>query len=105
MPTVDEKLCTGCGICEYHCPVLPDHSIVVYTFQEDRGEGGNPNEPGSYVEPHERPLDGFFRGDWDTRKDIGADAHYAPVKAQFDKHIGVEGPQGGGSTYNPNPNP
>jgi len=107
VPTVDEKLCTGCGICEYHCPVLPDHSIVVYTFQEDRGEGSNPKEPGSYVEPHERPLDGFFRGDWDTRKDIGADAHYEPVKIQFDKHIGMEGPQGASSsaTYNPNPNP
>ena len=23
VPTVDEKLCTGCGLCEYHCPVLP----------------------------------------------------------------------------------
>ena len=45
VPTVDEKLCTGCGICEYHCPVLPDHSIVVYTFQEDRGEGNDPKDP------------------------------------------------------------
>ncbi len=107
VPTVDEKLCTGCGICEYHCPVLPDHSIVVYTFQEDRGEQGSPNEPGSYVEPHERPLDGFFRGDWDARKEVGKDAHFEPIKVQFQKHIDMEGPQGASSpaTYNPNPKP
>jgi len=98
VPTVDEKLCTGCGICEYHCPVLPDHSIVVYTFQEDR----------EYKEPRERPLDGFLRGDWDTRKEMGKDAEYAPTVKEFEKHIGQEGPQGAASqqgAYNPNPNP
>jgi ferredoxin-type protein NapF len=98
VPTVDEKLCTGCGICEYHCPVLPDHSIVVYTFQEDR----------EYAEPRERPLDGFFRRGWDARKDEGKDAYYAPTQSEFQKHIDIEGPQGSASpqgAYNPNPNP
>lgn len=98
VPTVDEKLCTGCGICEYHCPVLPDHSIVVYTFQEDR----------EYPEPKERPLDGFYRGDWENRKDRGKDAYYAATKEEFQKHIDIDGPQGAASpqgSYNPNPNP
>ncbi len=99
VPTVDEKTCTGCGLCEYHCPVLPDHSIVVYTFQEDR----------DYQEPHERPLDGFFRGDWEERKLAGKDQAYAVTKDQIDQHIALQGPQGGGSAngggYNPNPNP
>lgn len=98
VPTVDEKLCTGCGICEYHCPVLPDHSIVVYTFQEDR----------DFKEPTERPLDGFLRANWDQRKDIGKDAEYANTIQEFQKHIGLEGPQGGSSGsagYNPNPTP
>jgi ferredoxin-type protein NapF len=97
VPTVDEKLCTGCGICEYHCPVLPDHSIVVYTFQEDR----------DFQEPKERPLDGFLRSGWDERKDAGKDAYYAATKEEFQKHIDLQGPQGaGGSTgYNPNPTP
>ncbi len=96
VPTVDEKLCTGCGICEYHCPVLPDHSIVVYTFQEDR----------AYAEPKERPLDGFWRKGWDTKKDIGKDAFYDPTKKEFQMHIDLEGPQGAASpqgSYNPNP--
>jgi|GEM_PF-257620 len=109
VPTVDEKLCTGCGICEYHCPVLPDHSIVVYTFQEDRGEQDKPGQPGSFVEPKESPLDGFFRKDWETRKDIGKEEYYAPVKDEFEKYKSISGPSGGsspqGGTYNPNPNP
>jgi ferredoxin len=108
VPTVDEKLCTGCGICEYHCPVLPDHSIVVYTFQEDRGEQDKKGQPGSYVEPTERPLDGFFRGDWEKRKDVGKDAYFEPVKEEFEAYKAISGPSGGaspGGTYNPNPNP
>jgi ferredoxin len=109
VPTVDEKLCTGCGICEYHCPVLPDHSIVVYTFQEDRGEQDKKGQPGAYVEPTERPLDGFFRGDWENKKDIGKDAYYAPVKEEFEQYKAISGPSGGasagGGAYNPNPNP
>jgi len=82
VPTVDEKLCTGCGICEYHCPVLPDHAIVVYTFQEDR----------EFKEPKETPLDGFFRKNWDTRKDAGKDLEYAKTKEEFKKRMDIMGP-------------
>ena len=82
VPTVDEKLCTGCGICEYHCPVLPDHSIVVYTFQEDR----------DYTAPAETPLDGFIRRNWDKRKEAGKDAAYALTKEEFEKRAAIQGP-------------
>jgi ferredoxin-type protein NapF len=101
VPTVDEKLCTGCGLCEYHCPVLPDHSIVVYTFQEDR----------EFMEPKERPLDGFLRGDWTERKERGKDVQYAATREQYDKVINPNGAPGsspgtgGGGAYNPNPTP
>jgi len=98
VPTVDEKLCTGCGLCEYHCPVLPNHAIVVYTFQEDR----------DYKPPKENWWDGFYRGDWEKRKDIGKDAEYAATKAEIAKHIAITGPQGSANPnaeYNPNPNP
>ncbi|MGQ9524543.1 MAG: 4Fe-4S binding protein [Armatimonadota bacterium] len=36
VPTVDTKLCTGCGLCEHHCPVVPNRAIIVYTVGEDR---------------------------------------------------------------------
>lgn len=87
VPTVDEKLCTGCGICEYHCPVLPDHSIVVYTFQEDR----------EYNVPQEGPLDGFLRPKWQQRKEAGKDEEYEVTKEAFQRHIDIEGPGAGGS--------
>ncbi len=29
-PFVDESKCTGCGICEFKCPVKPESAIVVY---------------------------------------------------------------------------
>jgi polyferredoxin len=73
VPTVDEKLCTGCGICEYGCPVLPNHSIVVYTFQEDR----------EFKAPPEKWTDGFFRGNWDARKDQGKDREYTHAVQQI----------------------
>jgi len=82
VPTVDEKLCTGCGLCEYHCPVLPDHAIVVYTFQEDR----------DYHAPSERPLDGFIRGNWERRKELGKDAEYAQTRAEFQRRADLQGP-------------
>ncbi len=82
VPTVDEKLCTGCGICENQCPVLPDHSIVVYTFQEDR----------EFNAPHETPIDGFLRRNWEKRKVVGKDIEYAKTKEEFRKHIELAGP-------------
>lgn len=36
VPTVDTQLCTGCGLCEHHCPVTPDRAIIVYTTGQDR---------------------------------------------------------------------
>lgn len=36
VPTVDESLCTGCGLCEYYCPVTPEHAIIVKVIQENR---------------------------------------------------------------------
>ncbi len=98
VPTVDERLCTGCGLCEYHCPVLPTHSIVVYSFQEDR----------SYQPPKENWWDGFWRGDWDKRKDAGKDAQYAATAAELNKHIALQGPASTvspGADYNPDPHP
>lgn len=80
VPTVDEKLCTGCGICEYHCPVLPDHSIVVYTFQEDR----------VFNQAPEQPLDGFLRLNWQERKEAGKDAEYAGTKDEFKKRTDLQ---------------
>ena len=108
VPTVDEKLCTGCGLCEYHCPVLPDHSIVVYTFAEDRGEKDDPKDPVRFVEPHENPLDGFWRGGWEKNKEAGKDAYYATTVEDFEKYKAISGPQGAASpqgSYNPNPTP
>ncbi|HEY3283153.1 MAG TPA: 4Fe-4S binding protein [Armatimonadota bacterium] len=85
VPTVDEKLCTGCGICEYHCPVLPDHSIVVYTFQEDR----------DYEEPKETPIDGLFRAEWQKRKESGKNEAYAKTKEDYDRRAALAGPSSG----------
>ncbi|HEY3267432.1 MAG TPA: 4Fe-4S binding protein [Armatimonadota bacterium] len=81
VPTVDERLCTGCGICEYHCPVLPDHSIVVYTSQEDR----------DYRATRENPWDGFVRPDWEKRKTRGKDAEYQSTMEEFKARTDAEG--------------
>lgn len=35
-PYVDEKLCTGCGICQTKCPVIPVRAIRVYPSKADR---------------------------------------------------------------------
>ena len=108
VPTVDEKLCTGCGLCEYHCPVLPDHSIVVYTFQEDRGEQDKPDDPTRFIEPKENALDGFWRKDWDKKKEMGKDQYYEATKQAFEQYKTVSGPDGAASpqgSYNPNPTP
>lgn len=36
VPTVDGKLCTGCGLCEHHCPVTPNRAIIVHSTKPDR---------------------------------------------------------------------
>ncbi|MBN1984116.1 MAG: 4Fe-4S binding protein [Chitinivibrionales bacterium] len=36
IPQVDQKLCNGCGICEFYCPVRYDTAIRVYAFNERR---------------------------------------------------------------------
>lgn len=86
VPTVDETLCTGCGICEFQCPVLPDHAIIVYTSQEDR----------EYRAPRESPWDGLARPNYARRKEQGKDAEYAPTRERFEEHIRMEGPDAGG---------
>ena len=37
-PQVDPSLCTGCGICQYHCPVKDQPAIRVSPVGESRGE-------------------------------------------------------------------
>jgi polyferredoxin len=82
VPTVDEKLCTGCGICEYHCPVLPNHAIEVFTFQEDR----------NYQAPTETPLDGFYRKNWLEHKEAGKNAEYADTIKEYQQDMNIMGP-------------
>jgi polyferredoxin len=84
VPTVDEKLCTGCGICEFQCPVLPEHAIVVYTLQEDR----------QYRPPKQNASDGIARPGWNRRKETGKDAEYKDIKERFQRRIDLE--SGGG---------
>ena len=63
------------------------------------------------MEPKERPLDGFLRGDWTERKERGKDAQYEATRVQYDKVINPNGAPGsnpgtgGGGAYNPNPTP
>jgi len=40
VPVVYEELCTGCGICEHHCPVFDTAAIVIYKFGENRRSSG-----------------------------------------------------------------
>ncbi|MDO8683169.1 MAG: 4Fe-4S binding protein [Armatimonadota bacterium] len=35
-PFVNEKTCTGCGICEQHCPIQPDSAIRAFSFGDKR---------------------------------------------------------------------
>ena len=40
VPIIYEDLCTGCGMCEQHCPVFDSAAIVVYKFGENRRNNG-----------------------------------------------------------------
>jgi ferredoxin-type protein NapF len=85
VPTVDERLCTGCGICEYHCPVIPQHAIYVATSQEDR----------DYRPPRQPATHGLVRPDWEKRKGAGKDREYAATKQAFQERVEIMGPGAG----------
>ena len=36
VPVVDRRKCTGCGICEYRCPVKSESAIKVFAYGEKR---------------------------------------------------------------------
>lgn len=40
-PFVDERLCTGCGICESRCPIEGRSAIEVYSMGEERKRSGS----------------------------------------------------------------
>ena len=40
-PFVDEDKCTGCGLCEHHCPVGGRAAIYVERFGEERKASGS----------------------------------------------------------------
>lgn len=49
-PFVNEEKCTGCGLCEHHCPVDGRAAICVERFGEERKASG------SYITPAKRRL-------------------------------------------------
>ncbi len=49
-PYVDERICTGCGICESRCPVKGSAAIEVYSIGEER------KRDGSYITPEKIKL-------------------------------------------------
>ncbi len=49
-PYVDERICTGCGICESRCPVEGRSAIEVYSIGEER------KKDGSYITPEKVKL-------------------------------------------------
>ncbi len=40
-PVVDERICTGCGMCENRCPVEGNGAIQVYSIGEERRHSGS----------------------------------------------------------------
>ena len=55
---------------------------MIYTFQEDR----------EYNAPSETPIDGFYRKNWNERKEKGKTEEYAKTKQEFDKRADLMGP-------------
>lgn len=49
-PFVDERLCTGCGICESRCPIEGRSAIEVFSIGEERKRSG------SYITPEKIKL-------------------------------------------------
>jgi formate hydrogenlyase subunit 6/NADH:ubiquinone oxidoreductase subunit I len=35
-PYIDEKICTGCGICQTKCPTRPERAVKIFSFKSDR---------------------------------------------------------------------
>ncbi|MCP3950701.1 MAG: 4Fe-4S dicluster domain-containing protein [Desulfobacterales bacterium] len=48
VPVVRENMCSGCGYCEYHCPVKNDAAIIVTAFQEIRLAAGSYQKEGRF---------------------------------------------------------
>lgn len=40
-PYVDEKICTGCGLCEHSCPVDGESAIKVFAYNQERKKSGS----------------------------------------------------------------
>ncbi len=72
VPQVVENLCSGCGYCEYHCPVKNDAAIIVTAHQEVRLSSG------SYIK------EGRFRG-FDLAIDRKAETGSGTESGQFDE--------------------
>ncbi len=49
-PVVDEKICTGCGMCENRCPIEGPSAIQVYSIGEER------KRTGSYITEEKKKL-------------------------------------------------
>ena len=71
VPVVRENMCSGCGYCEYHCPVKNDAAIIVTAHQEVRLAAGS----------YER--EGRFRG-FDLALDRKKEAGQEMDSGQFD---------------------
>jgi len=72
VPIVREHMCSGCGYCEFHCPVKNEKAIIVTAFQEVR------LATGSYI------AEGKSRG-FDLALDEKKDAGYAVDSGTFDE--------------------
>jgi formate hydrogenlyase subunit 6/NADH:ubiquinone oxidoreductase subunit I len=40
-PFVDERICTGCGLCEARCPIEGRAAVEVYSIGEERKHHGS----------------------------------------------------------------
>jgi len=72
VPIVREHMCSGCGYCEFHCPVKNEKAIIVTALQEVR------LATGSYIE------EGKSRG-FDLALDEKKEAGYAVDSGTFDE--------------------
>ncbi len=88
LPRVDPKLCIGCGICEWVCPVRDRPAIYVTRI----GESRSPESAFLLGGGGEQPLsDDFFGGE--TAPDTG------PYGAPYEEPVADDPPAGGDSPY------